>query len=95
MNYFFFIFSVFPDVPSAMENWSKTRKIAIYSNGDVVGQKMLFSNTTEGDLTPYIQKYFDETVGSKIEKESYEKLVKELEIKPDEMIFITDRVDGK
>lgn len=86
--------SVFPDVPSALENWSKSRKIAIYSSGDVLGQKLLFKNTTEGDLTPNIHKYFDETIGPKNEKGSYEKIVKELGVKSEEVIFITDRIDG-
>lgn len=79
----------------ALKTWSKLRKIAIFSSGNALGQKLHFTHTTEGDLSSYIQKYFDETVGSKTESSSYEKIAKELDVKPEEVIFITDRIDGR
>lgn len=84
---------VFSDVPAALESWAKSRKIAIYSTGSQESQQLLFSHTTEGDLTAHISKYFDQNVGSKTEATSYEKISKEFEVKPEEIVFVTDNVE--
>lgn len=84
---------VFADVKENLENWSKTKKIMIYSTGSVESQKQLFSHTTEGDLSSFITNYYDQTVGSKTESASYEKISKEASFKPEEVIFVTDNLE--
>ncbi|CAG9834521.1 unnamed protein product [Diabrotica balteata] len=84
---------VFPDVAPALESWAKSRKIAIYSTGSLESQQLLFTHTTEGDVSAHISKYFDQSSGSKTESASYETISKELEVKPEEILFITDSVD--
>ncbi|KAJ8925343.1 hypothetical protein NQ315_009173, partial [Exocentrus adspersus] len=81
---------VFPDVPSSLEAWAKSRKVAIYSTGSIESQKLLFSHTTEGDISSHIAKYFDQSVGPKTEAGSYEKIAKDLEVKTEEIVFVTD-----
>ena len=45
--------SVFADVPRAFERWVKQgRKVYIYSSGSIRAQKLLFGQTTQGDLLP-------------------------------------------
>lgn len=73
---------------------SKTHKIAIYSTGSIESQKLLFANTINGDLTKHISKYYDQEIGAKTESESYKKISDDLEIKPEEIVFITDSVNG-
>lgn len=84
---------VFPDVPRAFRRWQRQhRSIAIYSSGSVLAQKLLFSYTTDGDLTPYIQNYFDTNTGAKAEPESYRKITEALRLSPPELLFISDVV---
>lgn len=43
-------------------------------------------------MSAHITKYFDQDTGSKTESGSYEKISKELEVKGEEIVFITDDV---
>ena len=45
----------------------QNKLICIYSSGSALAQKLLFAHTTSGDLTYYICRYFDTTIGHKIE----------------------------
>lgn len=82
---------VFPDVPPAFECWKAAGKlIAIYSSGSVLAQKLIFSHTAEGDLSRYIDRYFDTNIGHKREAESYRRIAGELELPPAEILFISD-----
>lgn len=91
----YFFSSVFSDVPTAFETWAKTHKIAIYSTGSVDAQKLLFAHTINGDLTAHISGFYDQkTGGAKTESKSYETIAKDLGFKPEEIIFITDDVNG-
>jgi enolase-phosphatase E1 len=81
---------VFDDVPGAFEAWAKNRRVAIYSTGSIDSQKLLFSHTTQGDLSGHISTYFDQTVGPKTEAESYKKIAQETKVEPEEIVFITD-----
>jgi enolase-phosphatase E1 len=84
---------VFPDVTSAFVRWhGRNRTICIFSSGSVLAQQLLFSNSTEGDLTPFIWKYFDTTTGPKAEPESYRKITRACARSPDEMLFVSDVV---
>jgi len=84
---------VFPDVPKALESWSKERKVAIYSTGSIESQKLLFAHTSEGDLSSHIATYFDQSVGPKTESGSYKKIVEDLKVKAEEVLFISDLIE--
>ena len=80
---------IFDDVPLAFERWKDARVIiAIYSSGSVLAQQLLFRHTDHGDLTPYISRYFDTTMGAKREAESYSKIAHALDAK--EIVFCSD-----
>jgi enolase-phosphatase E1 len=82
---------VYPDVPQAFERWKKSGlDLAIYSSGSVLAQKLLFSHTEYGDLTPFLGNHFDTSVGHKREPGSYEVISRELKVRPDEVFFLTD-----
>lgn len=82
---------VFPDVPPAFQHWHEHgRRIAIYSSGSVLAQKLLFRHTQVGDLTPWIAAYFDTAVGAKTERGSYRKIADTLHVGPDEILFLSD-----
>jgi len=57
-----------------------------------LAQELLFAHTTAGDLTDYICRYFDTTIGHKIEADSYRRIAEELRLAPAEAVFISDAV---
>ncbi len=82
---------VYPDVADAFVRWKNEEKmIAIYSSGSVLAQQMIFKYSDLGDLTRYIDKYFDTTTGHKRDPESYAKIADELEVSSIEILFVSD-----
>lgn len=84
---------VFPDVSGAFARWKqKGKKIAIFSSGSVLAQRLLFAHTNAGNLTGYITAYFDTTTGPKTEQASYERIGAALGLAPQEILFVSDAV---
>jgi enolase-phosphatase E1 len=84
---------VFEDVPRAFERWTgQGRRIAIFSSGSVLAQRLLFAHTGPGDLTRFISGYFDTKIGAKAEATSYERIAGELGEPPEEIVFVSDVV---
>ena len=82
---------VYPDVPRAFARWrAQGRDVAIFSSGSVLAQKLLFSRSEAGDLTPSIRAYFDTTTGAKGEAESYRKIARALGHAPADVLFLSD-----
>ena len=82
---------VFADVPAAFERWHhEGRRIAIYSSGSVLAQKLLFHHSQAGNLTQWIAAYFDTATGGKTEKDSYKKIAKALGTDPQNVLFLSD-----
>ncbi len=82
---------VFPDVPPAFKRWKDAGKsIAIYSSGSVLAQRLIFKYSDQGDLTQFIDKYFDTNTGPKREADSYRKIAAEMGLDTNEMIFVSD-----
>jgi len=84
---------VFADVAPAFQRWRAAGlKISIFSSGSVLAQQLLFAHTDAGDLTKFIDGYFDTNVGKKAEAESYRKIAVAMDLKPSEILFISDVV---
>lgn len=82
---------VFPDVVPALKIWrTEGRQIGIYSSGSILAQKLLFTHSTAGDLTPLIDAYFDTEVGPKREPDSYRRIASQLGVNCPEVLFISD-----
>src|SRR5262249_22946443 len=82
---------VFEDVPRAFDRWREQGKqIYIYSSGSVLAQKLLFSNTEAGNLTPLISGYFDTNIGLKKDAGSYRRIADKLGRLPSEILFVSD-----
>jgi len=82
---------VFPDVPPALKQWNKKNlDIRIFSSGSVLAQKLLFANTEFGDLTKFLDGYFDTTLGPKVSENSYRRIAEEFHVKPSQVLFISD-----
>lgn len=82
---------VYADVAPAFARWrERGLRISIFSSGSVLAQQLLFAHTEVGDLTPFIDSYFDTNVGKKGEAESYRKIAEALGCDPKEILFISD-----
>jgi len=85
---------VFADVAPAFERWhQRGLSINIFSSGSVLAQKLLFAHTEAGDLTRFIDDYFDTNVGKKGEAESYRRIAEKMKLPPREILFISDVID--
>lgn len=85
---------VFEDVAPALERWRAAGlKVSIFSSGSVLAQQLLFAHTNAGDLTRFIDSYFDTNTGKKGEAESYRRIAAEMGLEPGEIVFISDVVD--
>lgn len=82
---------VYPDVAPAFARWkAQGRRIAIFSSGSVLAQKLLFSYSTAGDLSSFFAGYFDTTTGPKREAESYKKIAGSLGLATNAVLFVSD-----
>ncbi|HEV7499735.1 MAG TPA: acireductone synthase [Vicinamibacteria bacterium] len=85
---------VYPDVAPALKRWrGQGRSIAIFSSGSVLAQRLLFGHTSEGDLTPWLDAYFDTTTGPKRDPASYRRIAEALGADPRAVIFVSDVVE--
>lgn len=84
---------LFDDVAPAVERWRGAGlKISIFSSGSSLAQKLLFAHTQAGDLTRFIDDYFDTTLGPKTEVKSYRHIATALQLPENEVLFISDVV---
>jgi enolase-phosphatase E1 len=84
---------VYDDVPRALARWTASgRRVAIFSSGSVLAQKLIFGHSDRGDLTPWLHAYFDTTTGAKADPESYRRIAAALGEDPAGGLFVSDVV---
>lgn len=89
-----FIAPLYPDVAPALHTWHAAgHPLAVYSSGSVPAQKLLFSHTDAGDLTPLLSAYFDTEVGGKREANSYHTISQRLAQPTGNILFLSDVVE--
>jgi len=59
----------------------------------VLAQKLLFAHTEAGDLTGFIDEYFDTNVGKKGDAQSYKRIAEKMNLPSKQIIFISDVID--
>lgn len=85
--------TLFDDVPSTLKAWHAAGiDLRIYSSGSVHAQKLFFAHTEVGDLTPLFSAYYDTTLGSKREAESYRRIAADGLTASENILFISDVV---
>jgi enolase-phosphatase E1 len=82
---------IYDDATDGLKRWH-ARGIAlyVYSSGSIAAQKLLFSHTPYGDLTPLFSGYFDTTIGGKKESASYRTIAREIGVPAEEILFLSD-----
>jgi enolase-phosphatase E1 len=84
---------LFGDVPRALERWqNQGMKLSVYSSGSVQAQKLLYSHTQSGDLSPVFSHWFDTRTGAKNDPESYQSIAATLQTQPEKILFISDGI---
>ena len=82
---------VFDDVPETLAQWADSGlDVRIYSSGSIDAQKLFFSHTCAGDLTPHLRGHYDTTTGPKREAASYRAIAVDMGMEPREILFISD-----
>jgi enolase-phosphatase E1 len=82
---------VYSDVAPAFARWrTQHKRLAIFSSGSILAQKLLFAHSTAGDLSSFIETYFDTNTGPKREPASYRKIAAALQIPPEQVLFVSD-----
>lgn len=82
---------VFDDVRETLAQWADSGlDVRIYSSGSIDAQKLFFSHTCAGDLTPHLRGHYDTTTGPKREAASYRAIAADMGMEPREILFISD-----
>ena len=83
--------TLFDDVAPVLKEWHALGlKLQIYSSGSVHAQKLFFSHTIAGDLTPLLSGYYDTTVGPKRVAASYAAIAAAAGTAPGDVLFLSD-----
>lgn len=81
----------YDDAVRALRQWHQRGvPIYIYSSGSIAAQKLLFSHTAYGDLTPLLSGHFDTTTGSKLETRSYQRIAASIGHPAAAILFLSD-----
>lgn len=82
---------IYPDFINSIER-IKEKGIRIYSfsSGSVEAQKLLFSHSDSGDLTPSFSGHFDTRTGNKLDKQAYCNICNTISLKPKQILFVSD-----
>lgn len=85
---------VYPEVKNAIEEWvNEGIKVGIFSSGSVAAQRLIFGFSEAGDLTPLLSNYFDTNTGGKRDAGTYKIIADQLNIAPDQILFLSDIVE--
>lgn len=82
---------VYPDAVTKLREWHQAGiDLYVYSSGSVQAQKLIFGFSDAGDLTPLFRGYFDTQIGGKREADSYRRIIEEIDLPADEILFLSD-----
>jgi len=82
---------VYEDAVDYLQRWhDRGLRLFVYSSGSVRAQKLIFGFSSAGDLTPFFSGYFDTRIGGKKEAGSYARILDELGVEPETVLFLSD-----
>jgi enolase-phosphatase E1 len=82
---------IYEDAARCLNKWAANGlRLYVYSSGSVPAQKLLFGHTDAGDLTAVFSGYFDTETGAKRESTSYGRIVTEIGLPANEILFLSD-----
>lgn len=82
---------IYQDAARNLHAWHKAGiDLYVYSSGSVQAQQLLFKHSDAGDLLPLFKGYFDTRIGNKREADSYRAIIKQLDLEPGKILFLSD-----
>ncbi len=82
---------IYVDAATQLQAWhARGIQLYVYSSGSVHAQKLLFSHSEAGDLTPLFSGYYDTHIGAKREADAYRAIVDEIGLPADAILFLSD-----
>lgn len=86
---------VYADAVAQLKRWhAQGLKLYVYSSGSIHAQKLFFTYSEAGDLTPLFSDYFDTTTGPKQEATSYQAIATAIGLPANEVLFLSD-IEGE
>ena len=84
----------YPDALVALRRWHEAGlRISVYSSGSVLAQRNWYAHSPEGDLTSWIDGYYDTAnAGPKREEASYTTIAEAIKLPPSSLLFCSDVV---
>ena len=82
---------LYDDTAPALKHWKESGlDLRIYSSGSIAAQKLFFGHSVAGDLLDLFSAHYDTTTGPKKEAESYRKIVADIGIEANQIVFVSD-----
>ncbi|MCS7263173.1 MAG: acireductone synthase [Aquificaceae bacterium] len=82
---------IYEDAYESLKKWKKKGyRLFVYSSGSVKTQELFFSHTPYGDLRGLFEGFFDTSVGSKKEVDSYRRIAQRVGLPPESFLFLSD-----
>ena len=86
-----FLGHVYEDAYRNLLHWQQRGlRLYVFSSGSVLAQKLLFTHTAYGDMTPLFSAYWDTHIGGKRETKSYSYILHDIALSADEVVFLSD-----
>jgi enolase-phosphatase E1 len=82
---------VYEDAVRRLRTWHEQGiALFVFSSGSVHAQRLLFGHTRFGDLEPLFSGYFDTRIGAKQEPDAYCAIARQIDLPPEEILFLSD-----
>ena len=82
---------LYDDTAPALKRWKEQGlDLRIYSSGSIAAQKLFFGHSVAGDLLDLFSAHYDTTTGPKKETESYRKIVADIGVEANQIVFVSD-----
>jgi enolase-phosphatase E1 len=82
---------LYSDTAPALQRWKEQGlDLRIYSSGSIGAQKLFFGHSMAGDLLNLFSAHYDTTTGPKKEAESYRKIVADVGVEANRIVFVSD-----
>lgn len=82
---------LYEDALRNLRAWYKRGlKLYVFSSGSIQAQKLLFSYTEAGDLTPLFSGYFDTRMGAKQDVNAYRSIAHAIDLPAEQILFLSD-----
>lgn len=82
---------LYDDTAPAIKRWKEQGlDLRIYSSGSIAAQKLFFGHSVAGDLLDQFSAHYDTTTGPKKEADSYLKIVADVGVEANKIVFVSD-----